>query len=183
MKIVMIVGSLRKESFNRQLAEKAAELLKEKAEVSFLDYSDVPFMNQDREVPVPEVIARVRKKVLSADGLWFFSPEYNHSYTGVLKNLTDWLSRPLEPGNYASGTAIAGKKAAISGAAGKSGASYSRERLCELLKQIKADVLPEQTGVVLGAESWQTNQLVLTEEDQKQLQKQAEAFVAFVKGE
>ncbi|MCF0140830.1 MAG: NAD(P)H-dependent oxidoreductase [Mogibacterium sp.] len=181
MKVLMVVGSLRKESFNRQLAQKAAELLKDKAEVSFLEYDDVPFMNQDIESPAPEAVARVRAEVGAADGLWFFSPEYNHSYTGVLKNLLDWLSRPLEAGNYASGTAIAGKKAAISGAAGKSGAGFSRERLRELLVQIKVDVLPEETGVVLGAECWQSNELVLTEEDEAQLQKQAEAFLAFVK--
>ena len=162
MRILMIVGSLRRESFNRQLAEKAAELLEGKAEVQFLDYSDVPFMNQDIESPVPDAVARVRSEVLSADGLWIFSPEYNHSYTGVLKNLLDWLSRPMEPGNYASGTAIAGKKAAISGAAGNSGACHSRERLRELLVQINADVLPEETGVVLGAECWQSNKLALT---------------------
>ncbi|MCF0228158.1 MAG: NAD(P)H-dependent oxidoreductase [Parasporobacterium sp.] len=177
MKILMINGSLRKESFNRQLAEKAAEILDGKAEVVFLDYADVPFMDQDIESPAPEAVARVRNEVLSSDGLWFFSPEYNHSYTGILKNLLDWLSRPLEAGNYASGTAIAGKKAAISGAAGQSGAGYSRERLRELLIQIKADVLADETGVVLGAECWQSNKLVLTDNDMAQLQKQAEAFL------
>ena len=114
----MVVGSLRKNSFNRALAEKAAELREGKAEVSFLRYDDIPFMNQDIESPVPAEIARVREEVMSSDGVWFFSPEYNHCFSGVLKNLLDWLSRPLVPGNYASGTAIAGKKTAISGAAG-----------------------------------------------------------------
>ena len=181
MKILMITGSLRKGSFNRQLAQKAAELLNGKAEVAYLDYADLPYMNQDLESPVPEAVARVRSEVLAADGIWFFSPEYNHSYTGVLKNLLDWLSRPLEAGNYASGTAIAGRKTAISGAAGKSGAGYSRERLRELLVQIKAEVLPEETGVVLGAECWKSDQLVLTDDDLAQLQKQAEAFLAFLR--
>mgnify|MGYP004449114025 CR=1 FL=1 len=178
MKILMITGSLRKDSFNRQLSEKAAALLNGRAEVAFLDYADVPFMNQDLENPVPKSVERVRQEVLSADGLWFFSPEYNHSYTGVLKNLLDWLSRPVVPGKYSSGTAIAGKKAAISGASGKSAAGFSRERLRELLVQIKADVIPEETGVVLGAECWKTNQLILTEDDIAQLQKQAEALLA-----
>ena len=180
MKVLMITGSLRKESFNRQLAEMAAELLKGRAEVAFLDYTDVPFMNQDIESPVPEAVARVRAQVQSADALWLFSPEYNHSYTGVLKNLLDWLSRPLEPGNYASGTAIAGKKAAISGAAGQSGAAFSRERLRELLVQIRAEVLPEEAGVVLAPECWQSNKLVLSDEEKAQLKKQADAFLTFL---
>ena len=179
-KILMIVGSLRKNSFNLQLAQKAAALLEGKAEVSFLRYADIPFMNQDIESPAPEQVARIRKEVLDADGIWFFSPEYNHSYTGVLKNLLDWLSRPLEAGNYASGTAIAGKKVAISGVAGKSAAAFSRERLRELLVQIKALVLDEETGVSLRSESFQTDTLILTAEHCAQLELQAKLFLDFI---
>ena len=113
---------------------------------------------------------------MAADGLWFFSPEYNHSYSGVLKNLLDWVSRPVEPGNYASGTAIAGKKANSSGAAGQSAAGFSLECLRALLTQIKVDVLPLQTGVALSPEAWQTGRLTLSAEHEETLRKQAEAF-------
>ena len=41
-------------------------------------------MNQDIEFPAPEAVARVRKEVAEADGLWFFTPEYNHSYPGAV---------------------------------------------------------------------------------------------------
>ena len=88
-KVLMIVGSMRKKSFNRQLAAIAAELLRGKAEVSFLEYADIPYMNQDIEFPVPEEIARVREEVSRADGIWIITPEYNYSYPGVLKNLLD----------------------------------------------------------------------------------------------
>ena len=50
-KVLMIVGSLRKESFNLQLAKLAEELLKDKVQVSILYYADLPFMNQDMEFP------------------------------------------------------------------------------------------------------------------------------------
>ena len=74
-KVLMIVGSLRKESFNLQLAKLAEEMLKDKVQVSILYYADLPFMNQDIEFPTPESVARVRQEVLAADGIWIFSPE------------------------------------------------------------------------------------------------------------
>ena len=110
-KVLFIIGSLRKKSFNRQLAAKCREILMQKgAEISELEYSDIPFMNQDSEMPVPASINRVRAEVAAADGIWIFTPEYNFAVPGVLKNLLDWLSRPLVPGDFTSGTAIAGKK-------------------------------------------------------------------------
>ena len=104
-KVLLIVGSLRKESFNLQLAKLAEEMLKDKVQVSLLQYADLPFMNQDMEFPAPESVARVRQEVLAADGIWIFSPEYNYQIPGVLKNLLDWLSRPLAPNDWERGSA------------------------------------------------------------------------------
>ncbi|MCF0137133.1 MAG: NAD(P)H-dependent oxidoreductase [Oscillospiraceae bacterium] len=176
MKILMIVGSMRKESFNMQLAREAEKLLEGKAEVSFLSYGDIPYMNQDIEYPAPESIARVRAEAQSADGLWIFTPEYNHSFPGVLKNLLDWLSRPLVEGNRAAGTAVSGKKAAISGAAGKSAAAFARAQLRELLGFMGVSVLEEETGATLGAEAFMSGKLSLSGEELSRLRKQAEAF-------
>ena len=58
--ILFIVGSLRRESYNRQLAKQAEQLLQGKAEVSYLDFADLPFMNQDIEFPAPAAVQRVR---------------------------------------------------------------------------------------------------------------------------
>lgn len=91
--VLFIVGSMREQSFNRQLAKVAEEMLKGKCNVKYLDYSDLPYMNQDLEMPVQPAVARVREEVKNADALWIFTPEYNFSYPGVLKNLLDWLSR------------------------------------------------------------------------------------------
>ena len=57
-RILMIVGSMRKESFNKKLALVAKELISDRAEVSFLEYKDIPPMNQDIEYPAPEEIER-----------------------------------------------------------------------------------------------------------------------------
>ena len=53
-KILFIVGSLREGSFNRQLAREAEQMIGARAEVTYLDYSDVPLINQDIEFPEPE---------------------------------------------------------------------------------------------------------------------------------
>lgn len=84
-RILMIVGSLRKQSFNHQLAREIERIIGDRAEVTFLDWGDVPLMNQDIEWPAPEAVQRVRDAVLAADGLWFFSPEYNYQIPGGLR--------------------------------------------------------------------------------------------------
>lgn len=94
-KIVGIVGSFKKDSLNLKLAKTIKEYLKDKAEFEILDYMDVPFFNEDIEYPAPKAVSKVRDKIKEADAVWFFTPEYNHYFPGVLKNLLDWLSRPI----------------------------------------------------------------------------------------
>ena len=179
MKIVFVVGSLRFNSFNGQLAKRCEELLKDKAEITYLDYTLLPFMNQDIEFPAPEEVTKVREIIKETDGIYFFTPEYNGSYPGALKNLIDWLSRPLEPGKYDT-VVIRGKKVAIAGVAGKSAAANSRSKLKELLTGIKCDVLKEEVGIPIPPASWQSDVLTLTDEQVKELEKQCELFMNFV---
>ncbi|MBQ6063652.1 MAG: NAD(P)H-dependent oxidoreductase [Prevotella sp.] len=176
-KILFVIGSLRAKSFNRQLAGVAKEIIGDRAEVTELDYSDLPLMNQDIEQPEPDAVARVRKAVAEADALWIFTPEYNFSYPGGMKNLLDWLSRPVKPMDYATPTCINGKRVAISGAGGKAATANCRAKLTELLTFIKADVLAEQTGIAVPAEAWATDILTLSEEQKMQLATQAESLL------
>ena len=81
-KILFIIGSLRKASFNREVSELVKNMLKGKAEVTELDYSGVPLIDQDIEYPAPQAVAEMRRVVADADGVWIFSPEYNYSYPG-----------------------------------------------------------------------------------------------------
>jgi len=176
-KILFIIGSLRTKSFNRQLAMMAKEIIGNRAEVYELDYSDLPLLNQDIEQPEPAAVARIRRTVSEADALWIFTPEYNSSYPGHLKNLLDWLSRPVIPLDYGTPTCINSKRVAVSGAGGKAATANCRTKLTELLTFIKADVLAEQTGIAVPAESWGTDVLTLTDEQKAQLNAQADALV------
>lgn len=176
--ILMIIGSLREESFNRQLAGEIEKIIGDRAQVTYMEYSDLPYMNQDIEFPAPKPVARVREEVKKADGIWIVTPEYNHAVPGVLKNLLDWLSRALIKNDWETGSAVRGKLVTISGAAGKSAAVYVREQLKGLLEQIQMKVIGgEGTGVSLNADMFASGKLVLSDEVKKNLKEQAEAFL------
>ena len=182
-KILFIIGSLRKESFNKQLAKEAEQLLLGRATVEYLDYSDVPLMNQDIEFPAPEAVTRVRERVAEADALWIFSPEYNYSYPGHLKNLIDWLSRPLVARDRQTPLAINGKKVTLSGAGGASATAKCREKLTELftLPFLRADIMPgPQTGIQLNKEAWTEGRMILSDTQKEELREQADAFLAYI---
>lgn len=188
--ILFIIGSLRKDSFNRQLAKIAEDLLKDRFKISYLNFNDIPYMNQDWEVKgqsqhltqEQERIHRIRQEILKADGIWIFTPEYNQSYPGLLKNLFDWLSRPMDISNFANPTAVQGKKVTASGAGGRNKTKSCREKLNELLEYIKMDVMKEpQAGIALGTEAWVKGEFHLTEEQLNELKIQAEKFVEFIK--
>ena len=177
-KILMIVGSLRKNSFNHQLAKQVETMLKGEAEVIFLSYGNLPFMNQDIEFPVPETVACVRQAVQETDGIWIFSPEYNYQIPGVLKNLLDWLSRPLVPNDWERGSVVKGKPVTISGVAGRSGAAGVRRHLTALLEIMSMKLIGGQgSGVSLDAEDFQSGVLNLSEENLSEIRRQAEAFL------
>ncbi len=181
-KILFIIGSLRKQSFNRELSVMVKGMLQGKAEVTELDYSQVPFINQDEEYPAPQAVADARKAVAEADGVWIFSPEYNYSYPGHVKNLIDWLSRPVDPADRNAPTVLAGKKFTLTGAGGKAATAGCRKLLTTLLTVLKADVMTEgQTGIALNLEAWTEGRMILTEEQKTQLAKQAEMFLEFIK--
>ena len=171
-KVLFVVGSLRKDSFNRQLAQEAAAHLAGKAQTAFLDIASVPLVNQDCENPVLPAVAELRRKVTEADALWIMTPEYNHSYPGLLKNAVDWLSRPSDPSDPER------KIVAVSGAAGGSAASFVLAKLTELLMFVRADVVEPQCGVTLDREAFTTNKLTLKDSENATLQAEADALLA-----
>ncbi|HLU69526.1 MAG TPA: NADPH-dependent FMN reductase, partial [Fibrobacteria bacterium] len=86
--IVVLVGSLRKESLNRRFAEALVRLAPADFSFRFLDVN-LPLFNQDEENKPTEAVARFRETVKAADGVVFVTPEYNRSIPGALKNAID----------------------------------------------------------------------------------------------
>lgn len=187
--ILFVIGSTRKNSFNRQLANITEKLIAKYAsnncaqiQVNYLQFDNLPFFNQDIEFPTPETVAKIRDEFSKANGIWIFTPEYNQSYPGYLKNLIDWLSRPLKKNDFSSGTAIQNKKITISGVSGKSAAGNSRKKLSELLTYVGADLfLGEGTGIALNGQSFATDTLSLTDENLEKLHNQVLEFLSYVK--
>jgi NAD(P)H-dependent FMN reductase len=105
-KILFIVGSLRQGSFDQQFAQNAEKALEGKAEVSYLDWAQVPVFSQDLEADIPASVQAAREAVLAADAIWVFSPVYNFAIPGSVKNLLDWLSRALDLSDTTGASAI-----------------------------------------------------------------------------
>ena len=93
-KIAVIVGSLRKESFNLKMAKALIALAPGSLSLEIVDIAGLPMFNEDLEATPPNEWVAFRKKIIAADGLLFLTPEYNRSVPGVLKNAIDVGSRP-----------------------------------------------------------------------------------------
>lgn len=177
--IIAIVGSLRKDSYNKQLAQKAKELIGDRADFEILDYADVPLMNQDIEYPAPSTVAAIREKIKAADGVWFFTPEYNHFFPGVLKNLIDWLSRPVSKEEK---QVLSGKMAAISGISpGMSGTGLAQDHLVTLISLLNMKIMnvPRLTIPNIKQQLNEEGKLELTT-SLPYLEKQINSFIKFI---
>jgi len=113
-RIIGILGSLRRGSFNSALLRVALELMPAGAELKIESIEGIPLYNGDVEVSegIPTRVAELKTAIAEADGLLLATPEYNNSMPGVLKNVIDWLSRPASD----IPTVFGGKPVAVMGA-------------------------------------------------------------------
>lgn len=93
VKISVLVGSNRKESFNKKLAVFMQNRYQTTAEIEILPIEKLPMYNQDDELTPQQIVTEIKKKVAESDGVLFVTPEYNHSIPAFLKNAIDWFSR------------------------------------------------------------------------------------------
>ena len=92
--VAVLVGSLRKDSYNRKMARALAQVAPEGLKLEIVEIGQLPHYNQDDEANPPAASAAFRQKVAAADAVLFVTPEYNRSVPGVLKNAIDVGSRP-----------------------------------------------------------------------------------------
>ncbi len=126
--IAVVVGSLRKDSFNRRFAEALVKLAPADFQFNFIRIDDLPLYDQDDDDnPAPQV-ARLREEIKAADGVLFVTPEYNRSFPGVLKNAIDHASRPWGKSVWK------GKPAAVAGVSiSPIGAAMAQQHLRNVL--------------------------------------------------
>lgn len=122
-RIVVLVGSLRRASISRRLAEAAIATVPAGTEAALYEgIGEIPFYNEDIDVEgsVPAAAQALRDAVAASDGLLVVTPEYNGTLPAVLKNAIDWLSRP-----YGAGAISAKPVAVVSGSISPNAAKWA----------------------------------------------------------
>ena len=151
MKLLVFAGSTRQHSFNRQLAAIAATLARDAgAEVSHLELADfdIPLYNADLEARgTPPDVIRLKQLMFEHPAWIICSPEYNGSYTALLKNTIDWASSPVKDDpEWSSGTKpFRGKVVGLlSASPGAYGGLRSLSHLNPLLLNLQCWIAPQQ---------------------------------------
>ena len=135
-RIAVVVGSLRRDSFNRQLAQALGRLAPQGMEFVTVRIDDLPLYNQDDDAQQAEPVRRLKSEIAAAQGVLFVTPEYNRSIPGVLKNAIDHASRPYGQ------SAWAGKPAAVIGVSvGAIGTAMAQQHLRNVLAYLDMPTL------------------------------------------
>jgi chromate reductase, NAD(P)H dehydrogenase (quinone) len=175
-KIAVIVGSIRRDSINRKLAEALAKLAGPKVEFTFVKIDDLPLFNQDLEANPPAAVTRIKGQIEAADGVLVVTPEYNRSIPGVLKNALDWASRPYGKNSFA------GKPAGIVGTSGGAiGTAAAQQHLRAILITLNTTLMGQPEAYIQFKKDLVDEQHNVTDESvRKFLQSYVDAFTVWV---
>jgi chromate reductase len=141
--IAVLIGSLRRESLNRRLAQALERMADDRLQFRYIEIGDLPHYNQDDDgSPAPQVV-RLRSEVRAADGVLVVTAEYNRSIPGVLKNAIDHASRPYGQ------SAWAGKPAGVIGASvGSIGTALAQQHLRNVLAYLDMPTLGQPEAFI-----------------------------------
>ncbi len=142
-RIAVIVGSLRKDSINRKLANAIVKLAPSEFTFKQVQIGDLPLYNQDDDTNPAESVKRLKNDIKNSRGLLFVTPEYNRSIPGVLKNAIDHASRPYGQ------NAWAGKPAGVLGASiGVIGTAMAQQHLRNVLAYLDVPTLGQPEAFI-----------------------------------
>jgi len=174
-KIAVIVGSLRKESFNAALAEGLIRMAPSSFTFTKLRIDDLPLYDQDDDADQAEPVKRLKSEIAAADAVLFVTPEYNRSVPGVLKNAIDHASRPYGK------SAWAGKPAGVVGASiGSIGTAMAQQHLRNTLAYLDMPVLGQPEVFIHVKEGLFEDNGDIGASSREFLQNWMNAFTAFV---
>ena len=174
--VVVLVGSLRKASFNRRMAHALRDSAAGTLALEEAGIGDLPLYNEDLEVSVPDAWTRFRDRVRRADAVLFVTPEYNRSVPGVLKNAIDVGSRPY-------GKSVFSRKpaAVVSVTGGALGAFGANHHLRQSLVFLDMPALQQPEMYIGGAAKLFDDQdRPINDDTRALLKKFVDAFAAWI---
>ena len=174
--IAVLVGSLRMESLNRQLATALARLAPDDFEFQQLAIADLPLYNQDDDAHPAASVVRLKAALDAAQGVLFVTPEYNRSVPGVLKNAIDHASRPYGQ------SAWAGKPAGVVGVSvGASGTCMAQQHLRNVLAYLDMPTLGQPEVFLQAKEGLFDSDGNVGEQSRKFLQGWMDRYAAWIR--
>src|ERR1700710_2590085 len=174
--IVVIPGSLRKESFSLKIANAFVDLAPEALKLTVVPLHGISFFNQDLEANPPADWVAFREKIQASQGVLFVTPEYNRSISGVLKNAIDVASRP-----YGKSSFLGKPTGIVSNSPGPLGGVSAAKHLQQILPGISGPMLGQPEIYLNGVGDAFDEKGHLTKESlQKVLQQYVDAFAAFI---
>lgn len=175
--IALVVGSLRRDSFNRHLANALVALAPQELSFKHVRIDDLPLYNQDDDADPADSVKRLKAEITASQGLLFATPEYNRSIPGVLKNAIDHASRPYGQSVWA------GKPAGVVGASvGAPGASMAQQHLRNILAYLDVPTLGQPEVFIHVKDGlFDEGGNLVNAESKKFLQGWMDRYVAWVK--
>ena len=175
--IAVVVGSLRRDSFNRKLANAVVKLAPSEFSFKQLEIGDLPLYNQDDDANQAASVKRLKSEVAAAQGLLFVTAEYNRSIPGVLKNAIDHASRPYGQ------SAWAGKPAGVLGASvGTIGTAIAQQHLRNVLAYLDVPTLGQPEAFIHAKDGlFDAAGNIANAESKKFLQTWMDQYAAWVK--
>lgn len=176
-RIGVIVGSLRKDSINLKLSRALAKLGKDKFDFNIIKLDDVPMYNEDLWENPPEAVLRMKKDVEFSDAILFVTPEYNRSFSPVVKNAIDWGTRPYGQNSWA------GKPASVIGASpGAVGTSHAQSQLRSIIPILDMALMGQpEVYLTFKAEAYDEDDNVTDQSTREFLEKYLSKFGAWIK--
>ncbi len=175
-RIAVIVGSLRKDSFNRKLAKALIKLAPPEFSFEFPDIGTLPLYNQDDDANQADSVKRLKADIAAVQGLIFVTPEYNRSVPGVLKNAIDHASRPYGQ------NAWAGKPAGVIGASiGAIGSALAQQHLRNTLAYLDVPTMGQPEAFIHAKEGLFDDAGGIAAGSKDFLQRWMNTYVAWVK--
>lgn len=177
IRVALLVGSLRKGSFNRQLARAVERLAPEDFSFDHVRIDNLPLYNQDFDADYPAECQRLKDEISAADALLFVTAEYNRSIPGVLKNAIDIASRPWGTNSFA------GKPAAVIGVSvGAQGTALAQQHLRNVLAYLDVSTLAQPEVFIQNKEGlFDADGRIGNEGTAKFLQNFVDRYVAWVR--